>query len=138
MSSPLSRRNLLRGTLAGGSLLSLGRFSRTASGSPPGGGEGSVPLDPAIEPLVRLLEETPRDRLLESVAERVRGGAGYTDVLAALMLAGVRNVEPRPSVGFKFHTVLAVISYHLLGSQAGGSDRPRESVEELLEENRRA
>jgi hypothetical protein len=33
-------------------------------------------------------------------------------VLAALLLAGVRNIQPRP-VGFKFHAVLVVNSAHL-------------------------
>jgi hypothetical protein len=63
--------------------------------------------------LVRLLEETPRDRLLEEVADRIHRGLSYRDLLAALLLAGVKNVEPRPSVGFKFHTVLVVNSAHL-------------------------
>jgi hypothetical protein len=73
----------------------------------------TVRLRPEIEPLVRLLEETPRDRLLEEVAERIKRGVSYQEVLAALLLAGVKNVEPRPSVGFKFHTVLVVNSAHL-------------------------
>lgn len=72
-----------------------------------------VQLSPDIEPLVRLVEETPRERLLEEVAGRIRGGTSYKEVLAALLLAGVRNVEPRPSVGFKFHAVLVVNSAHL-------------------------
>ena len=55
-----------------------------------------VRLDSGIEPLVRLLEDTPRDRLLEEVAARVKNGLGYQEVLAALLLAGVRNVQPRP------------------------------------------
>ena len=62
---------------------------------------------------MRLLEETPRDRLLEEVADRIRRGVSYQELLAALLLAGVKNVEPRPSVGFKFHTVLVVNSAHL-------------------------
>jgi hypothetical protein len=73
----------------------------------------SVRLRPEIEPLVRLIEETPRDRLLEEVAERIRRGTSYQEILAALLLAGVKNVEPRPSVGHKFHTVLVVNSAHL-------------------------
>jgi hypothetical protein len=77
-----------------------------------------VRLDSGIEPLVRLLEETPRDRLLEEVAARIKRGLPYRDVLASLFLAGVRNVEPRPSVGFKFHAVLVVNSAHL-ASKAG-------------------
>ena len=34
-------------------------------------------------------------------------------MLAALLLAGVRNIQPRPNVGFKFHAVLVVNSAHL-------------------------
>jgi hypothetical protein len=72
-----------------------------------------VRLQPEIEPLVRLMEETPRDRVLEEVAARIKKGTTYKEVLAALQLAGVRNVQPRPSVGFKFHAVLVVNSAHL-------------------------
>ena len=72
-----------------------------------------VQLNPDIEPLVRLMEETDRDRVLEAVAERIHKGTTYREVVAALLLAGVRNVQPRPSVGFKFHAVLVVNSAHL-------------------------
>jgi hypothetical protein len=82
-----------------------------------------VRLDAGIEPLVRLLEDTPRDRLLEEVAARVKKGLGYKDVLAALLLAGVRNVQPRPNVGFKFHAVLVVNSAHL--ASLAGPDAER-------------
>jgi hypothetical protein len=34
-----------------------------------------VQFDPAIEPLVRLLEETPRESLLEAFAERIQSRA---------------------------------------------------------------
>ena len=63
-------------------------------------------MRPEIEPLVQLLEQTPRDELLEIIAKRIGAGLSYQDLLAALLLAGVRNVQPRPSVGFKFHAVL--------------------------------
>lgn len=72
-----------------------------------------VQFDPSIEPLVRVIEDTPRERLMEEVAHRVQAGLSYQQLLAALLLAGVRNVEPRPSVGFKFHAVLVVNSAHL-------------------------
>lgn len=81
-----------------------------------------VALRPEIEPLVRLLEETPRDEVLERVAKRIRGGATYPDVVAALLLAGVRNIEPRP-VGFKFHAVLVVNSAHLASLASPPGDR---------------
>ncbi|MCO6042316.1 hypothetical protein NG895_00210 [Aeoliella sp. ICT_H6.2] len=74
---------------------------------------GAIELNSEIAPVVRLIEETPRDRLLEVVAERLRQGLSYRELLAGLLLAGVKNVEPRPSVGHKFHTVLVVNSAHL-------------------------
>src|SRR5262249_21142295 len=82
-----------------------------------------VRLEPEIEPLVRLLEETPREKLLEEVAARIRKGLNYREVLAALLLAGVRNVEPRPSVGFKFHAVLVVNSAHLASLASPDTER---------------
>ena len=72
-----------------------------------------VKLADDIEPLVRLIEETPRDKLLEEVAQKIRKGTSYREIVAALLLAGVKNVQPRPSVGFKFHAVLVVNSAHL-------------------------
>src|SRR5688572_32877404 len=56
-----------------------------------------VQLHPEIEPLVRLLEDTSRDRVLEEVAARIKRGVTYRDIIAALMLAGVRNVQARPA-----------------------------------------
>lgn len=85
---------------------------------------GSVRFDDDIEPLVRLLEETPRGRVIEEVASRVATGrVSYRELLAALFLAGVRNVEPRPSVGFKFHAVLVVHSAHLAALASPDADR---------------
>ena len=57
-----------------------------------------VKLNDDIEPLVRLLEETPREKLLEEVAARIHKGTSYREIVAALLLAGVKNVQPRPSV----------------------------------------
>lgn len=84
---------------------------------------GPLRLDSGVEPLVQLLEQTPRDDLLGVMAARIRGGTSYREVLAALMLASVRNVRPRPSVGFKFHAVLVVNSAHLASVSSPESDR---------------
>jgi hypothetical protein len=81
-----------------------------------------VRLDSEIEPLVRLLENTSRERVLEEVAARLRRGLTYRELLAALLLAGVRNIEPRP-VGFKFHAVLVINSAHLASLSSSDSDR---------------
>jgi hypothetical protein len=82
----------------------------------------SVRFLPEIEPTVRLLEDTPRERLLEEVAARIKRGLKYRELLAALLLAGVRNIQPRP-VGFKFHAVLVVNSAHLASLASPDSDR---------------
>ena len=113
-----TRRDLLRSSAAAGLATGLGDLSFLSRLNPVSAAEtkletNKVRLAPEIEPLVRLLEETPRDRLLEEVADRIHRGLSYRDLLAALLLAGVKNVEPRPSVGFKFHTVLVVNSAHL-------------------------
>jgi hypothetical protein len=81
-----------------------------------------VTLHPEIEPLVRFLENTPRERVLEELAAKIRRGLTYREVLAALLLAGVRNIQPRP-VGFKFHAVLVVNSAHLASLASPDSDR---------------
>ncbi len=82
----------------------------------------SVQLHPEIEPLVRLLEDTPRERVLEEIAARIKRGTTYREVVAAILLAGVRNIQPRP-VGFKFHAVLVVNSAHLASLSSPETDR---------------
>jgi hypothetical protein len=113
-----TRRLFLRQGAAAGALFGLGDLGFLSQLTPVSAEEArvdkkSIRLQPEIEPLVRLFEETPRDELLEVVADRIRGGLSYRDLLAALLLAGVTNVEPRPSVGHKFHAVLVVNSAHI-------------------------
>jgi hypothetical protein len=113
-----SRRRFLQNAAVAGAaaglsdLAFLGQLKRVGAEETQGTPE-RVQLDPDIEPIVRLLEDTPRDKLLEIVAARIHAGLSYRDLLAALLLAGVRNVQPRPEVGFKFHAVLVVNSAHI-------------------------
>ncbi len=89
----------------------------------------SVPFEPVafssdIEPWVRMIESTDREKLLEKLALEIRGGQlGFQQFLSALFLAGIRNVQPRPNVGFKFHAVLVVNSARL--ASLASSDRER-------------
>src|SRR4051812_28778500 len=104
MSAALNRRRFLSSTAGAGALAVVGDLSFLSALRPLRADEVAVwpehvRLRPEIEPLVRLVEETPRERLVERIAEEIRRGTGYRQVLAALMLAGVRNIKPRP-VGF--------------------------------------
>jgi hypothetical protein len=127
MKTSLPRRSFLRTTATVGALAGLGdlgflsRLPRVSA--------AETKLDTKrvrfrgdIEPLVRLLEETPRERLLEEAAAHIKRGGTYREMVTALMLAGIRNIQPRP-VGFKFHAVLVVNSAHLASQNSPDSDR---------------
>ncbi|MBI4327581.1 MAG: hypothetical protein HY674_20295 [Chloroflexi bacterium] len=127
MNTLKSRRQFIKAAASSGALLAAGDLGFLARLPAVTAAEARlepkmVKLHPDIEPLVRLLEATPRDRLLEEVAARLRRGLSYRELLAALLLAGVRNIQPRP-VGFKFHAVLVVNSAHLASLSAPDSDR---------------
>jgi hypothetical protein len=128
MAGGFSRRRFVKGAAAGGALAGLGDFGFLSKLKPLAAAEtalspGSVKFRPEIEPVVRLLEETSRESLLEEVGARIRRGLDYRDLLAALLLAGIRNVQPRPSVGFKFHAVLVVNSAHLASMSSPAEHR---------------
>lgn len=123
-----SRRKFLRSVAAGSALALYGKGQNgfrlpAVSAAEAHVDAQSVRLVPEIEPLLHLVEETPRDRIVERVAEKVRQGTTYRQLVAALLLAGVRNIQPRPSVGFKFHAVLVVQSLHLAALASPESDR---------------
>jgi hypothetical protein len=85
-------------------------------------GPDAVQFRPEIEPVVRWIEETPRERALEVAIGHLKGGLAYHDLMAGLFLAGIRGVKPHP-VGFKFHAVLVINSAHLLAQAAAENDR---------------
>lgn len=123
----IARRTFIRKTGGAAALAALGDFGFLAQLPRVSAAEAKlepklVRLNPEIEPLVRLLEDTPRERVLEEVAARIKRGTTYREVLAALLLAGVRNIQPRP-VGFKFHAVLVVNSAHLASLSSPDTDR---------------
>jgi hypothetical protein len=118
MSDHATRRRFIQQGAAASALAACGDLGFLSALAPVSASEArldkrAVELSSDMAPLVRMLEETPRDRLLEEMAVRIRSGLSYRDLLAALLLAGVKNVEPRPSVGHKFHAVLVVNSAHL-------------------------
>src|SRR5687768_11994809 len=102
MFAPASRRAFLKSAAGAAAVASLpqldflGQLPRvSAQDAQPD--PKTVQLSPEIEPLVRLVEDTPRGELLEAVAAKIKSGTTYREVLAALLLAGVRNIQPRPS-----------------------------------------
>lgn len=117
MFESFTRRKLLQRGVAAGAAVGLGELSflgslPSVSADEVKAGVKRVRLEPDIEPLVVLIEDTPREKVLEAVAERMRNGTSYQELLAAVFLAGVRGIQPRP-VGFKFHAVLVINSAHL-------------------------
>jgi hypothetical protein len=118
----LSRRDFVAAALAGVGDLAFLHGLPTLTAADVKDVSGKVRLEADIEPLVRLIEETPREQIIEAVAGRVRKGTSYGELLAAVLLAGARSIRPRP-VGFEFHCVLAVHSAHLAALAADDKDR---------------
>jgi hypothetical protein len=127
MFSPITRRRFVTGAVQGGVLAGLADFSFLDA--LPAAGAAGPPALPAVatvasdvEPLVRLIEETPRGSLLEKITDKIHKGTSYGQLLTAVFLAGVRGIQPRP-VGFKFHAVLVINSAHLASLAATDKDR---------------
>lgn len=95
MKSLLNRRSFLKGSARTASLLGLGGLGTLAI---PNAGSACaapatpepIPLHPDIEPLARLIRETPRERIVAVMIEQVRRGLSYRRFLATNFLAGIR------------------------------------------------
>ena len=122
-----SRRSFLRATSGMGLGVGLGASGAIGRISPAHAssmtiGPEAVRFRPEIEPVVRWIEQTPRESILDRAVEELEAGLPYRSLLAGLFLAGIRNIKPRP-VGFKFHAVMVINSAHLLGQTAPVEDR---------------
>jgi hypothetical protein len=127
MSSPFDRRQFLSRSAQLGAVAGLGNLEFLNKLPPLTAAQvqvrpETVRVSDDMEPLVRLIEDAPRNQLLEAVGQRIHDGTSYGQLLSALMLAGVRGIKPRP-VGFQFHTVLVVNSAHLATLAAADRDR---------------
>jgi hypothetical protein len=127
MSSPVTRRDFVTTSLTAGALAGLGDFAflgqlPSVSADDTKVTPAAVQFSPDIEPLVRLIEQTPREKLIAAAADKVKAGTNYQQLLSAALLAGVRNIRPRP-VGFEFHCVLVVHSAHQAALAAPDRER---------------
>jgi hypothetical protein len=127
MSGSVNRRQFVTAGVTAGLAAGLGDFGPFQQLPPVRAADAKitpavVPLSPDVEPLVKWLEETPREKLLDGAAAHVKEGVPYGRLLGALLLAGVRGIKPRP-VGFKFHAVLVINSAHLAALAAPDSER---------------
>ncbi len=127
MFDPINRRRFVTRSLQAGAVAAVGDLA-FLNGLPAPAADNDktarhlVPLSSETEPLVRLIEDTERDQLMERIAAEVRKGTSYEQLLSAVFLAGVRGIQPRP-VGFKFHAVLVINSAHLASLRAPDKER---------------
>ena len=127
MNTRLNRRRFLQGSTASATALGLGELPFLPQLSQLAAADLALPRNavsfrPEIEPLVRLLEDTPREEVINTFAHQIKQGTSYREVLSALLLAGIRNIQPRP-VGFKFHAVLVVNSAHQASMKSPSNER---------------
>jgi len=121
LTSPLSRRKVLEALAlspAGRAISTPFLFSRAEAEVSP----DVVRFRAELEPLVSLIERTPRERCAEMTVEQLRRGVSYRQVLAAVFLAGIRNINPRPP-GFALHCVFVIHSAHIIGMEAPADAR---------------
>jgi hypothetical protein len=71
------------------------------------GGESppeKIRFGPDLEPVVRLMEETPRDQCVRVFLNELRRGLPYRQLLAASLFAGIRRMHSNHEV-YKIHAV---------------------------------
>lgn len=111
-----SRRGFVRSAAAASAALALGDYAFLVRLPPVSRQDArivsdAVRFDSGIEPLVQLLEKTPRDRVLEEFATRIAKGTSYREVLTALLLAGFATSHRGPMSASNFTPCCASIRH---------------------------
>jgi hypothetical protein len=93
MRYPITRREFAKTSAA--AVVGLGGLTALARYSPASSEEARLLLDDVrltsdIEPLARLIEETPREKIVTAMIRRLRKGMTYRQLLAAMFLASTR------------------------------------------------
>jgi hypothetical protein len=79
-----------------------------------------------VESLALALETSESSDLALTAALRaIRTGQSYDDILSALVLASVRQIRPRPSLGPMFHAVMMMHAVDSAARRSAGEDRWR-------------
>src|SRR5262245_45012471 len=99
-----TRRRFLQGVAGTASVCladaCLGGLSAFAAAPPP----LKVRFGKDLEPIVRLIEETPRERCVAVFIDQLRQGLSYRRFLAAAFFAGIRKKHSHHEV-YKIHSV---------------------------------
>lgn len=119
-----TRRRFLQSAVAGGGILGFGNlagFEHLVADDPESAKrrDWSVRYGDDIEPIVRLIEETPLDKCVEELAVRLVRGLSYRQFMAALFLAGLRNGG---DFGY-YHCIYMIHSAHQLSLDAPIDER---------------
>jgi hypothetical protein len=100
------------------------------------GAEGDESLDfGAREPLVRLMQETPPEKLLPLLVTRLKTGTELRELVAAAALANARTFGGEDYIGF--HTMMALSPSFSMARELPASDRPLPVLKVLYRNSRR-
>ncbi|MGO8752173.1 MAG: hypothetical protein ACLQNE_40055 [Thermoguttaceae bacterium] len=88
-----------------------------------------------LEPLVALMQETPTNRLLPVLVERLRSGAELGALVAAAALANARTFGGEDYVGF--HTMMALAPAYHMALELPESQRSLPVLKVLYRNNQR-
>ena len=121
----ISRRSLFESMASAGAMRSLGVLtaSVTVPRSQAQVTPGIATFSPEIEPIVALIEGVSKDKAAEVVVAQLRAGVSYKELMAALFLAAIRNINPRPP-GFALHSVFVIHAAHVISLQSPPNSRP--------------
>ena len=84
---------------------------------------GLTDTDRPVAALLTLLEGSAREHLPRELVRRIRAGLRYEELFAALCWAAVRNVQPYPDVGYKYHSVMVLRSINATTQHLSARER---------------
>jgi hypothetical protein len=84
---------------------------------------GLTDMDRPVRALLKLLEDSVREHLPRELVQRIRTGLRYQELFAALSWAAVRNVQPYPDVGYKYHSVMVLRSINTTTQHLSSGDQ---------------